>query len=206
MHSHHKLYPTAGESHPQLFLKLSDHIVAGSLVGRFKPQEISNIVWASATAGESHPLLFQKLADVAITRKKEFTLQNVTNLLWAYTVANNDVQSLFNADLICVCLEKENDFSFVHFSQLHQCCGWQEELKSDTSLPPSLRKMCREASLSQLANPSILQDDVISVLASIGIQPEKEVPTKSSYRIDALVEANGKKIGIGGGWTISPCW
>ncbi len=34
------------------------------------------------------------------------------------------------------------------------------------------------------------------VLASIGIQPEVEVLTKSRYRMDRLVEANGKKIGI----------
>jgi len=50
--------------------------------------------------------------------------------------------------------------------------------------------------ISLTANPSRLQDDVISVLASIGLQPEEEVLTKSGYHIDALVEANGKKIGI----------
>ena len=33
-------------------------------------------------------------------------------------------------------------------------------------------------------------------MASIGLQPEEEFLTKSGYRIDALVEANGKKIGI----------
>jgi hypothetical protein len=41
-----------------------------------------------------------------------------------------------------------------------------------------------------------LQDDVISDLASISLQSEEEVLTKSSYRMDAIAEANGKKIGI----------
>ena len=82
------------------------------------------------------------------------------------------------------------------FRQLHQWQLWQEGLKSGFRLPPSLREKCEEAFLSQLANPSRLQDDVISVLASIGLQPEEEVLTKSGYHIDALVEASGKKIGI----------
>ena len=44
--------------------------------------------------------------------------------------------------------------------------------------------------------PSKLQDDVISELLSIGLHPEEEVLTKSGYRLDALVEVHGKKIGI----------
>jgi hypothetical protein len=48
----------------------------------------------------------------------------------------------------------------------------------------------------QLASPSRLQEDVIFILASIGLQPEEEFLAKSGYCIDALVEANGKKIGI----------
>ena len=202
-------YATAGESHPTLFTKLADYIVAQGDLNAFKPQheaiarcsefnpqEVSNIVWACATAGESHPLLFQKLADVAVTRRNDFNPQGVSNLLWAYAVVNVDVPSIFNADSIGVFLKKENDISLKCFSQLHQWQLWQKELKSGIRLPPSLRKKSREAFLSQLANPSRLQDDVISVLASIGLQPEEEVLTKSGYRMDALVEANGKKIGI----------
>jgi hypothetical protein len=41
-----------------------------------------------------------------------------------------------------------------------------------------------------------LQDDVISVLSSIGMSPEEEVLTPSGYRLDALVEVNGEKVGI----------
>jgi hypothetical protein len=189
-------YATAGESHPRLFKQLADHIVAQGDLNAFKPQHLSNIVWAYASAGELHPLLFQKLADEAITRRNDFNAQDISNLLWAYAVANADVPSQFNAGFIGVCLKNENDFAFKHYTQLHQWQLWQEELKSDIRLPPSLRKKCQETFLSQLARPSRLQEDVVSILASIGLQPEEEFLTKSGYRIDALVEANGKKIGI----------
>ncbi len=41
-----------------------------------------------------------------------------------------------------------------------------------------------------------MQDDVISELKSVGLEPEEEVLTKSGYRLDAVVGVNGKKIGI----------
>ena len=51
--------------------------------------------------------------------------------------------------------------------------------------------------LSQrVPDPSKLQDDVISQLSSMGLELEEEVLTKSGYRLDALVEVNGKKIGV----------
>jgi hypothetical protein len=136
------------------------------------------------------------LADEAISRRNDFNAQGISDLLWAYAVANANVPLQINADFIGVCLKNENDFAFKHYTQLHQWQLWQEELKSEVRLPPSLWKKCREAFISQLACPSRLQEDVISILASIGLQPEEEFLAKSGYCIDALVEANGKKIGI----------
>ncbi|KAL3772365.1 hypothetical protein ACHAW5_010367 [Stephanodiscus triporus] len=69
--------------------------------------------------------------------------------------------------------------------QLHQWQLWQEELKSNIRLPTSLPP-----------SPSKLQDDVLSELLSIGLHPEEEVLAKSGYRLDALVEMHGKKVGI----------
>ena len=75
-------------------------------------------------------------------------------------------------------------------------CGKSQEPKSDIRLPPSLREKCQKAFLSRLASPSRLQENVISILTSIVLQPEEEGLTKSGYCIDALVEVNGKNIGI----------
>ena len=139
------VYATTGKSHTQLFKQLADYIVAQDDLSGFIPQSVSNIVLVYTTAGESHPLLSQKLADVAITRRNDFNAQGISNLLWAYTVANIDVPSQFNADFIGACLEKENDFSLKCFPWLHQWQLWQEELKSGITLPPSLWKKCWEA-------------------------------------------------------------
>ena len=73
---------------------------------------------------------------------------------------------------------------------------WQNELKSGINLPPALRKKCHQAFDLRLPQPSNLQNDVISVLSSIGMSPEEESLTLSGYRLDALVEVNGTKVGI----------
>jgi hypothetical protein len=73
---------------------------------------------------------------------------------------------------------------------------WQDELKSGIKLPPALCEKCRKAFLSQLPQPSRFQNDVVSELSSIGLRPKEEVLTPSGYRLDALVEVNGKKVGI----------
>ena len=41
-----------------------------------------------------------------------------------------------------------------------------------------------------------LQDDVVAQLSSTGLQPNDEVLLDSGYRIDALVEVNGKTVGV----------
>ena len=43
---------------------------------------------------------------------------------------------------------------------------------------------------------SKLQDDVASSLSSMGLQPQEEVLLKSGYRIDAVVEVDGKQIAV----------
>ena len=55
-------YATAKETHPEMFERLVDDIVALGNVSDFKPREISNLVWAFATVGESHPRLFGRVA------------------------------------------------------------------------------------------------------------------------------------------------
>jgi hypothetical protein len=91
---------------------------------------------------------------------------------------------------------KSNDFGMEECRQLHQWQLWQVELKSGINLPPALREECRQAFVSQSYRLSRLQNDVISELSSIGMSPEEEVLTPSGYRLDALVEVNGEKVGI----------
>ena len=122
--------------------------------------------------------------------------QNIANIAWAYAVANVNDPSLFNSDFIDALQAKANDFVTENLSQLYQWQLWQDELKSGINLPPALRKKCRKSFESQSYQSSNFQDDVISVLSSIGMLPEEEVLTSSGYRLDALVEVNGTKVGI----------
>jgi hypothetical protein len=50
--------------------------------------------------------------------------------------------------------------------------------------------------ISQDLQSSRLQDDVIAQLSSIDLEPRGEVLLDSGYRIDAVVEVNGKTIGM----------
>jgi hypothetical protein len=208
-------YATLGKSNPQLYNKLANHIVGMKDLSGFKPQALSNIVWACATAGQSHPLLFQKVAHVAISRSNDFKPRELSNLLWAYATVGIIESQLFTSFAPAVksvmdhcnsqalaniawayVQSKANGFVPENLFQLHQWQLWQEELKSGINLPPALCEKCQQAFISQLPQSSRLQDDVISVLSSIGMLPEEEFLTSSGYRLDAIVKVNGMKIGI----------
>jgi len=190
-------FATAEEQHPQLYKLLGDHIVQLPNLNEFKPQALSNIVWAFATAGESHSQLFKKVADhiVRLDSLRQFNEQELINVAWSYSVANIDAPPVSN-DFINACLRKEHDFIVDELFQLHQWQLWQDEIKSDISLPASLKKRCYEAFISRIPRQSKLQDDVVSFLSAMGLQPQEEVLLKSGYRIDAVVEVDGKQIAV----------
>ena len=93
-------------------------------------------------------------------------------------------------------MQMKNEFNVENLRQLYQWQLWQQELESNVTLPPSLQKKCYDTFISRVPEPSKLQDDVISQLSSIGLELEEEVQTKSGYRLDALVQVNGKKVGV----------
>jgi hypothetical protein len=187
-------YATAGKSHPLLFQKMAH--VAISRSNDFNSQNIANLLWAYATVRIIDQHLFTSFAPAVKSVLSQCSSQNVANIAWAYAVANVNDPSLFNSDYIDVCQAKANDFGTEECSQLHQWQLWQDEIKSGINLPPVLREKCHQAFISKLYQSSNLQDDVISVLSSIGMSPEEEVLTPSGYRLDALVEVNGIKVGI----------
>ena len=79
---------------------------------------------------------------------------------------------------------------------MHQWQLWQKEIKSEIELPALLAKKSHKVFISTVPRPSALQDNVISELRSIGLEPEEEVLTESGYRLDAVVEVDGEKIGV----------
>jgi hypothetical protein len=187
-------FATARESHPLLFQKLVN--VAISRCNEFTSQGIANLLWAYATVGLIDHHLFTSFAPAVKSVFGQCNNQDFANIAWSYAVANVNDPVLFNTDFVAALQSKANDFGIEECSQLHQWQLWQVELKSGTNLPPALCEKCRQAFVSRLPQPSRFQDDVISVLSSIGMSPEEEVLTPSGYRLDALVEVNGIKVGI----------
>jgi len=187
-------FATAGESHLQLFNKLADEAIKRQ--HEFTDQGTANFLWAYASNGQVDEHLFSSLVPSVKDNLDKYNAQELANVAWAYSVANVNAPSVFNKEFINACLRNEESFELEELRQLHQWQLWQEELKSDISLPSSLQKRCYEAFVSQDPTQSKLQDDVVSILSSLGLQPQEEVLLKSGYRIDAVVEVNGKQIAV----------
>ena len=60
-------------------------VAACARASDFKPQELTNLVWAFATLKWRHARLFEQLADVASARLAEFSPQGLSQTLWAYS-------------------------------------------------------------------------------------------------------------------------
>ncbi|EJK44967.1 hypothetical protein THAOC_36452, partial [Thalassiosira oceanica] len=104
-------FATAGESHPELFNKIGNHIAGLASLGSFNPQNLSITVWAYATARVFHSRLFEKLTTEAVAKKDHFDEQGVSNLLWACATVDYIDERLFSAlaPMIGLKLDKCNE-------------------------------------------------------------------------------------------------
>ncbi|KAL7458879.1 hypothetical protein ACHAWC_010596 [Mediolabrus comicus] len=164
----------------------------------FNSQQVANLLWSYAKMGivDEQLFLFSSFAPIAAKLIDNYNNQNLANIAWAYAVADIDSPVLFNDRFINKCVEKRDGFSIEELSQLHQWHLWQTKEKSRTGLSEALQDICYRAFTSQSVHPSKFQEDVVSQLSSIGLDPKEEALMDSGYRIDALVEVNGKIIGV----------
>ena len=63
----------------------------------FKPQELTNLLWAFATLKRRHARLFEALGEVATGRMGEFTPQGLSQTVWAFSKLNLSKHSLLLA-------------------------------------------------------------------------------------------------------------
>ena len=192
-------YAKANVYHPILFNRLQSTILGMKDLNDFKPQELSNLLWAFAKVNELQPDLLKKVTDEIMARNdlKSFTPQSLANISWSCAVADSDESTLFNIDYANAIVEKQSDFSDEALSQLHQWHLWQFGEKSNTGLPGSeLQQRCYQIFIGSKFTSSQFQQDVVKELKLIGLDPKEEYLTNSGYRLDALVEINGRKFGI----------
>ena len=74
---------TVNHDHGGLFSALATEACARA--SEFKPQEMTNLVWAFATLKWRHGRLFEQLAESATPRLAEFTPQGLSQTVWAYS-------------------------------------------------------------------------------------------------------------------------
>ncbi|EJK65091.1 hypothetical protein THAOC_14102, partial [Thalassiosira oceanica] len=163
----------------------------------FKAQEVANFLWACATVGHTDQRLFSAFAPVIASKLDKLNEQGLSNITWAYSVANLPRQDLFNKGYVGALASNEKVFSGEELAQLHQWQLWQQELESGIELQGPLQAKCRNAFTSREYSESKLQNDVVDELKAAGLVLDEEVLLGSGYRIDALVEfSDGRKVAV----------
>jgi len=188
-------YATAQVSHPKLFQKVADAAIQREREFS-NSQHVANLLWANAAMGIVDKQLFLSFMPTAGKLIDSYTNQGLANIAWAYAVADVDAPTLFNAHFINKCVAKEDGFETEALSQLHQWHLWQTKEESNPGLPIELQERCYEAFLFRVPRVSKTQDGVVAQLSHIGLDPKEEILMGSGYRIDVLVEVNGKTIGV----------
>ena len=88
-----------GVTNSTLFKVVGDTVIAMENLNSFKPQELSNIVWAHATLNENNPELFKKVEDHVVALDNlalaRFDPQHLSNISWAYATAQESHPQLF---------------------------------------------------------------------------------------------------------------
>ena len=190
-------YATAQVSHPTLFEEVAKAAIQRN--GAFEnSQHIANTVWAYATMGITDKQLFESFVQTVSKVINTCNNQEIANIAWAYAVADVDAPTLFNDAFINKCVKETDFFEKIALFQLYQWHLWQtkEKKRCNPGLPVELLDRSYKAFISEDPTISKLQDDVVSQLTSIGLNPKEEVLMDSGYRMDALVEVNGKMIGV----------
>ena len=161
------------------------------------------MAWAFATAGHASPELFNAISAVAVRRGLgDFNPQELSNMAWAFAVANlASADELFGSTIFVTrCALLEASFSRPDLSQLHQWSLWREERGARwPGLANSLRQTCRHAFITPGATISQFQRDVVREIHSYDVQNVKEEHRCeiSGYSIDVLVTLkNGKQIAV----------
>ena len=192
-------YSTSSTQHRAVFQKIGDHIIAthDNNLKLFKAQCIANVLWAYAYSNHVRVDLFRKIGEAIIQRNcwKSYKSQDIAMIAWAYTVSNVDIP-MFNDDFRIALVERSNELKIEDMLQLYQWHLWQTGENTYDGLPDSLVDMCREAFMATTTKSSGLQTNVVIELKAMGLNVTEEYQTESGYRIDALVEVDGIRVGV----------
>lgn len=191
-------FATAKLPHKPLFEAVADVVIKRK--EEFTPQQVSNLIWSYSfvPVGSINEELCKRFESVVFKMIYRCDSQFFANVSWGYAVANVDAPFLFgkNSQFIRAILSRQQEFNLEALCQLHQFVVWRQELKREVPFPSSFQQLCYNAYIAREPSPSAFQVDVMSKLRSIGLRPQEEYLTSIGYSLDALVEVNGKHVGI----------
>jgi hypothetical protein len=146
--------------------------------------------------------LFDAIAVEAAPRVGEFNQRDLANGGWSFAVADTFFlaapMEFFGQKFCLRCDALAGSFSNEGLAQLHQWWLWYTCERGQTVGLPSadLLQRCRMAFTATDARPSILQRQVGSTLAALGLNPQEEVRTEEGYSLDYVVEWRGQLIAV----------
>jgi len=173
----------------------------------FTVQAISMILWSCSARGYLHPRLFEtfipRASELLLDARGELddihtsNIQSLANIAWACAVQDIvDADTLFDDAFISIITWHIDDFNDEGLCQLHQWNTWRKTTGHSATLPQDIEERCRDTFINRGVRSSNLQKDVIFELSRMGLQLEEEALTSSGYRLDVLVNIDGKQIGI----------
>ena len=182
------------ESSPLLFEKICEAIVGRK--ANVSNQTLPNILWAYAVFGYVKSPIFLAMAPRVMTVLHKCNCESLTIIAWSYAAANVDDPMLFNERFLNALLEKMDSFNVIQLTRLHQWHLWRQEKSSSIRLPPAFETKCYGAFISEEPTVSSFQKEVMARLRVLGLRPKEEELTKIGYSLDAIVEVNGKQLGV----------
>jgi len=173
----------------------------------FTVQAISMLLWSCSARGYLHPQLFEtfipRASDLLLDASGELddihisNIQSLANIAWACSVQDIvDADTLFGDAFISIITWHIDEFDNQGLCQLHQWNTWRKTLDHSATLPQDIEERCRDTFINRGVRSSNLQKDVIFELSRMGMQLEDEALTSSGYRLDVVVNIDGKQIGI----------
>jgi hypothetical protein len=160
----------------------------------FKPQELSNTVWAFATMNIKHDILFDKIAQETFKILHKLNSQDISNTVWAFATINIKHDALFNKIYEYLINDWKNRITYCDkvYCQLYQ---WQLWIIHEIELqkyifPTNMFTKCKDIFNNYIPNISNFHKDVKKYI----IDGQIEYLTEFGYSID--IAFPDKKIGI----------
>jgi len=195
-------FATAQHPAQQLFRAIASEASSDNRMHAFAEQGLSSLAWAFATAGHADHVLFDAIACAIQPRLDTISeLQTLSMTAWSFAVLDIPAgpASLGGCHFTRRCVELVDTAPVAQEAlvQLHQFNLWCIERGCvEAVLPTALAIRCRDAMVSQSAEPSSLQQQVSDTLRSLGCLPHDEATSCSGYPIDMLVHWRGADVAI----------